>query len=94
MSQYELNKSVIAAIDAFHQVQCLQELLEMAIDQATESAQKRQQRTELLTMCYLYQVKPYLEQLQLELKEIQQQLGAYVGQMNGTHGVGLAAERV
>ena len=94
MSQYELNRSVIAAIDAFHQVLSLQELLEIALDQATESAEKRQQRTELLTNCYLHQVKPYLEDLNQELKEIQQQvLRSDGGQIRTTIGAGLAKKK-
>ena len=78
----ELSLSVTAALDAFYQVVSLQELLTIALDTFGQSAEKRQQRTELLTICYLQQVKPYLEELQQELKEIRQRVPrAYGGQM-------------
>ena len=90
----ELSLSITAAVDAFYQVQCLQQLLEIALDQPTESQQLKQQRTELLTICYLHQVKPYLEDLAIELKEIRQLVPrAYGGQMSAKHGAGLAAEK-
>ena len=95
MSQYELNRSVIAAADAFAQVISLQELLKISLDIAGQSAEKRQERTELLLICYLDQVKPYLEDLAIELKEIRQLVPkAYGGQMSAKHGAGLAAEKV
>lgn len=91
----ELSLSITAALDAFYQVVSLQELLEIALEQATESVEKRQQRIELLIICYLHQAKPYLEELQQELKEIRQRVPrAYGGQMNVTIGAGLAAEKV
>ncbi len=94
MSQYELSRSITAATDAFAQVVSLQELLLISLDIAGQSAEKRQERTELLLICYLEQVKPYLEELRQELQEIRQQVhGVYGGQMNGTHGAGLAAEK-
>ncbi len=95
MSQYELNRSVIAAADAFAQVVSLQELLRISLDIAGQSAEKRQERIELLLICYLDQVKPYLEDLAIELKEIRQLVPrAYGGQMNATHSAGLTAEKV
>ena len=95
MSQYELNKSVIAAADAFAQVVSLQELLRISLDIAGQSAEKRQERIELLLICYLDQVKPYLEDLAIELKEIRQLVPrAYGGQMSAKHSAGLAAEKV
>ncbi len=78
----ELSLAVTAALDAFYQVVSLQELLTIALEQATESVEKRQQRTELLTICYLHQVQPYIDELQQELKEIRQLVPrAYGGQM-------------
>lgn len=94
MSQ-ELSLSITAALDAFYQVQCLQELLEIALDTVGQSPEKRQERIVLLTICYLHQVRPYLEELDTELKEIRQRIPrAYGGQMSAKHGAGLAAEKV
>lgn len=72
MSQYELSRSVTAATDALAQVVSLQELLFISLDIAGQSHEKRQKRTELLLNCYLYEVKPYLEELRQELTEIRQ----------------------
>ncbi len=95
MSQYELNSSVIAAADAFAQVVSLQELLKISLDIAGQSAEKRQERIELLIICYLDQVKPYLDDLSIELEEIRQLVKrAYGGQMSANHGAGLVAEKV
>ncbi len=52
MSTDELSLSVTAATDAFDQVVSLQELLEIALDTAGQSLEKRQARTELLLICY------------------------------------------
>lgn len=94
MSQ-ELSLSVTAALDAFYQVKCLQELLFISLDEKGQSLEKRKQRTELLTICYLHQVKPYLEELEQELKEIRQGVNrAYTEQIRAMHGAGLAAEKV
>ena len=95
MSQYELSRSITAATDAFNQVVSLQELLKISLDIAGQSAEKRQERTELLLICYLDQVKPYLEELRQELEEIRQLVKrAYGGQMSAKHSAGLAAEKV
>ncbi len=69
-----LSLSVTAGLDAFNQVVNLQELLEISLEQATTSPEKRQSRTELLTICYLHQVKPFLEELSQELKEMRQEI--------------------
>lgn len=69
-----LSLSVTAAADAFYQIVNLQELLEISLELVTTSPEKRHSRTELLTICYLYQVKPYLEELEQELKEIRQEI--------------------
>lgn len=66
--------SVTTALDAFYQVVNLQELLEISLEQAETSPEKRQSRTELLTICYLHQVKPFLQELELELKEMRQEI--------------------
>lgn len=95
MSQYELNSSVIAAADAFAQVVSLQELLKISLDIAGQSAEKRQERIELLIICYLDQVKPYLDDLAIELEEIRQLVKrASAAQIRAMHGAGLAAEKV
>jgi hypothetical protein len=52
----------------------LQELLEISLELVTTSPEKRQSRTELLTICYLHQVKPFLEELSQELKEMRQEI--------------------
>ena len=94
MSQYELSRSITAATDAFNQVVSLQELLKISLDIAGQSAEKRQERTDLLLICYLDQVKPYLEDLAIELKEIRQLVPrASAAQIRTTLGSGLAAEK-
>jgi D-arabinose 1-dehydrogenase-like Zn-dependent alcohol dehydrogenase len=95
MSLDELSLSITAATDALDQVVSLQELLFISLDIAGQSSEKRQARTELLTMCYLHEVKPYLEELRQELEEIRQLVPrAYGGQMSAKHSAGLAAEKV
>ena len=95
MSQYELSRSITAATDALDQVVSLQELLFISLDIAGQSAEKRQQRTDLLLNCYLYEVKPYLEELRQELQEIRQLVPrGDGGQMSAKHSAGLAAEKV
>jgi hypothetical protein len=95
MSTDELSLSITAATDALDQVVSLQEILEISLDTAGQSLEKRQARTELLLICYLHQVKPYLEELQQELKEIRQLVPrAYGAQIRTTSGSGLAAEKV
>lgn len=69
-----LRSEVTAALDAFYQIVSLQELLEISLELVTTRPEKRQSRTELLTICYLHQVKPFLEELETELKEIRQLL--------------------
>lgn len=96
MSQYELNRSITMAVDASDEIISLQELLEIALEQIDHPKKEcRQSRTVLLLQCYLDRVKPHLEELRQELKEFQQLVNRPDGgQMNGTHGAGLAAERV
>ena len=95
MSLEDLSLSITAATHAFAQVVSLQELLKICLDIAAQPLEKRQERTELLIICYLDQVKPYLEDLAIELKEIRQLVPrAYGGQMSAKHGAGLAAEKV
>ncbi len=69
-----LSLSVTAGLDAFNQIVNLQELLEISLELVTTSPEKRQSRTELLTICYLHQVKPFLEELSQELKEMRQEI--------------------
>lgn len=72
MSQ-KLHSQAVAAIDELHLLIRLQELLEIALEQlelATLSPEDRQARTGLLITCYLEQVKPCLENIEVELKEI------------------------
>ncbi|HEY9783667.1 MAG TPA: hypothetical protein V6D09_26455 [Leptolyngbyaceae cyanobacterium] len=69
-----LSLSVTAGLDAFNQIVNLQELLEISLELVTTSPEKRQSRTELLTICYLHQVKPFLEELSQEFKEMRQEI--------------------
>lgn len=72
MSQ-KLHSQAVAAIDELHLLIRLQELLEIALEQlelATLSPEDRRDKTGLLITCYLDQVKPCLENIEAELKEI------------------------
>lgn len=69
-----LSLSVTAAKDALYQIVNLQQLLEISLEPVETSLQQRQSRTELLMICYLHQVKPYLEELETELKEMRQEI--------------------
>ena len=96
MSHYEPSGSITMAVDASDEIISLHELLEIALEQIDHPKKEcRQTRTVLLLICYLDRVKPHLEALRQELTEIQQLVNrADGGQMNDTHGAGLAAERV
>lgn len=62
----ELRKSAVAALDEFYQVQCLQELIEISLEQleqATQTPEQRRARTGLLITSYLHQVGPYLDRV-------------------------------
>ena len=95
MSQLELSSSITMTFDASDEIISLQELLEIAFEQIDHPKKEcRQSRTMLLLMCYLDRVKPHLQELRQELTEIQQLVKRVDGgQMNGTHGAGLAAEK-
>jgi transcriptional/translational regulatory protein YebC/TACO1 len=86
MSQLELVGSITMAFDACCEVISLQELLEIAIEQIDHPKKEcTQSRTVLLLMCYLDQVKPHLDELHWELKQIhlkhKRQLEAKTDQM-------------
>ncbi|WNN88150.1 hypothetical protein [Gloeocapsopsis dulcis] len=66
----------LGAMDELNSVIQLQELLEISMEQADESPEKRWKRVELLTETYLAQVEPCLENLVLKLERIRQQLSA------------------
>jgi hypothetical protein len=78
--QLNMPKSLISltlgAIDELNSVIQLQELLEISMEQADESLEKRWKRVELLTETYLAQVKPCFENIELKLERIRQQLRA------------------
>ena len=71
MSQQELIGSITMAFDACCEVISLQELLSIAVEQIDHPKKEcTQSRTVLLLMCYLDRVKPHLEELHWELKQI------------------------
>ena len=72
MSQ-KLHSTAVAAINELHALIGLQELREIALEQlqrADLAPEKRQARTGLLIISYLEQVKPCLENIEVELEEI------------------------
>lgn len=64
----------VGAMDELNSVIRLQELIEISIEQADESLEKRWKRVELLIEPYLAQVELRLENLEFKLKRIRQQL--------------------
>lgn len=72
MSQ-NLHSTTVAALDELHALIRLQQLLEIALEQLQRAdlvAEERRTRTVLLIMSYLEQVKPCLENIEVELAEI------------------------
>ena len=72
MSQ-NLHSTTVAALDELHSLIELQQLLEIALEQlqrADLAPEERRARTVLLIMSYLEQVKPCLENIEVELAEI------------------------
>ena len=72
MSQ-NLHSATVVALDELHLLIGLQELLEIALEQlqrADLAPEERQARTVLLIISYLQQVKPCLENIEVELEEI------------------------
>ena len=72
MSQ-NLHSTTVAALDELHALIGLQELLEIALEQLQRAdlvPEERRARTVLLIMSYLEQVKPCLENIEVELAEI------------------------
>ncbi len=72
MSQ-NLHSTTVAALDELHSLIGLQELLEIALEQlqrADLAPEKKRARTGLLIISYLEQVKPCLENIEVELAEI------------------------
>jgi ubiquinone biosynthesis protein COQ9 len=72
MSQ-NLHSATVAAIDELHSLIGLQQLLEIALEQlqrADLAPEERRARTALLIISYLEQVKPCLENIEVELEEI------------------------
>lgn len=66
MSQ-KLHSAAVAAIDKLHLLIRLQQLQEISLEQLERA---KWNRTGLLITCYLYQVKPCLESIEAELREI------------------------
>lgn len=72
MSQ-NLHSTTVAALDELHSLIGLQELLDIALEQLQRvdlAPEERRARTVLLIMSYLEQVKPCLENIEVELDEI------------------------
>ena len=72
MSQ-NLHSTTVAALDELHALIGLQQLLEIALEQlqsADLAPEQRQARTVLLIVSYLEQVKPCLENIEVELAAI------------------------
>ncbi len=72
MSQ-NLHSTTVAALDELHSLIKLQELLDIALEQlqrADLAPEERRARTVLLIVSYLEQVKPCLENIEVELAEI------------------------
>ena len=72
MSQ-NLHSTTVAALDELNALIGLQQLLEIALEQlqrADLAPEERRARTVLLIMSYLEQVKPCLENIEVELSEI------------------------
>ncbi len=72
MSQ-NLHSTTVAALDELHALIGLQQLLEIALEQLQQAdlaPEERRARTVLLIMSYLEQVKPCLENIEVELAEI------------------------
>ena len=72
MSQ-NLHSATVAALDELHSLIGQQQLLEIALEQlqrADLAPEERRARTVLLIVSYLEQVKPCLENIEIELAEI------------------------
>jgi ubiquinone biosynthesis protein COQ9 len=72
MSQ-NLHSTTVAALDELHSLIKLQELLDIALEQlqrADLAPEERRARTVLLIVSYLEQVKPCMENIEVELEEI------------------------
>lgn len=72
MSQ-NLHSTTVAALDELHSLIGLQQLLEIALEQLQRvdlAPEERRARTVLLIMSYQEQVKPCLENIEVELAEI------------------------
>lgn len=72
MSQ-NLHSTTVAALDELHTLIGLQQLLEIALEQLQRAdlvPEERRTRTVLLIVSYLEQVKPCLENIEVELAEI------------------------
>lgn len=72
MSQ-NLHSTTVAALDELNALIGLQQLLEIALEQlqrADLAPEERRARTVLLIISYLQQVKPCLENIEVELTEI------------------------
>lgn len=72
MSQ-NLHRTTVAALDELHTLIGLQQLLEIALEQLQRAdlvPEERRARTVLLIISYLEQVKPCLENIEVELEQI------------------------
>jgi ubiquinone biosynthesis protein COQ9 len=72
MSQ-NLHSTTVAALDELYALIGLQELLDIALEQlqrADLAPEEKRARTVLLIISYLEQVKPCLENIEVELEEV------------------------
>ena len=72
-SNQNLHSTTVAALDELHTLIGLQQLLEIALEQLQRAdlvPEERRTRTVLLIMSYLEQIKPCLENIEVELAEI------------------------
>ena len=85
MSQ-NLHSTTVAALDELHSLIGLQELLEIVLEQlqrADLAPEERQARTVLLIISYLQQVKPCLNNIEVELEEIRASVPKWNNRLGG-----------
>ena len=85
MSQ-NLHSTTVAALDELHSLVKLQELLEIALEQlqrADLATEEKRARTVLLIISYQEQVKPCLNNIEVELEEIRVSVPKWNNRLGG-----------